>query len=139
MYLRCTRSRAAILALVQFHITEPSPHSVTLCLSVSVVPQHEQVIMVTRWIAAHRSFFGIMSCVAVYHVDFIVSGSPAVCTFAHTRGHGSSRYLRMIRISLVSLPIFTIVNFERFHCFTWAGWGHLCHIKVILTDVGYRC
>ena len=53
--------------------------------------------MTARGRAANRSLVGIMSFIAARNVDFIVSGSPAACTFAQTRGHGSSVNFRVIR------------------------------------------
>ena len=110
IYLGCTRSSAAILALVQFYITAPSSRSVILSSSVSVVPQRDQVVVVARWIAANSSLVGIMSCMAAYHADFSVLDSPAACRLAHTHCHGSAGYLRTTRISLRSLLIVTIIS-----------------------------
>ena len=110
MYVGWTRRNAAILALVQFHMTGPPPHRVILCSNVSVVRQREHDFCGTRWMAANRKLVGIISCIAVYHVDFIVSGSSAAVTFFHTCCHGSLGYSQMIRISPVPVAIFAIVS-----------------------------
>jgi hypothetical protein len=109
-YFLSARTIAAILALVQFLINAPSSHSLIPCWSVLVVPQREQVVVLARLIAANRSSVGKMSCMVAYHVDFIVSGSPAACGLAQTRYHGSAGYLWTICISLRSLLIFNIIS-----------------------------
>jgi hypothetical protein len=79
-------------------------------LKLSVVPQREQVVVVARLVAANRSLVGRMSCMAAYHVDFIVPDSPAACRLAQTLCHGSVGYFWIIRLSLRSLLIASIIS-----------------------------
>jgi hypothetical protein len=106
----CTRNMAAILALVQLHVTGPASHLVILCCRVSFTPHREHVMLETRLISANRSCVGKMSCIAAYHVDFIVSERPALCRILHTFCQGISGFLRMIRILLVSATSVVIVS-----------------------------
>jgi hypothetical protein len=63
----------------------------------------------TRRMAANRSLVGIISCIAAYHVDLIVSDNPTACKFVHTRAYGIPGYFLVIRNSVFFLPILTII------------------------------
>jgi len=121
---------APILVFVQVHTTGPSSQAISRCSSVSVAPHLTQDVVVVRWIATKRSLVGIISCMAAYHIDFIGSESPVVCTFAHTRCHAIPGYFRAIRSWLVSLNLVAIVSstpqgrfLNLFMVYCWPGGG----------------
>jgi len=110
MCLGCMRSIAAILVIVQVHITGPFSQVISRCSSVSVEPHRAQDFVLVKLIAAKRLLVGIISCMAAYYVHFMGSESPVVCTFVHTRCHAIPGYLRAIRNLLVPLPVVANVN-----------------------------
>jgi hypothetical protein len=50
--------------------------------------------------AASRSLVGIIPCITAYHVDLIMSDTPAACKFVHTRAHWIPGYFWVIRNSV---------------------------------------
>ena len=95
-----TRRRAAVLALVQFHITGPSLHSVILCFRESFFLQRMQEFVSTRLMASNRSLVGIIPCIAAYHVDLIMLDTPAACNFVYTCAYGILGYFWVIHNSV---------------------------------------
>jgi hypothetical protein len=75
---------AAILVLVQCHITGPLPHTTILCCSESVFRHFAHKIVSVRRMVVRRSFVGSMSCIAWYHVEMTVSDASTVYRFFHT-------------------------------------------------------
>jgi hypothetical protein len=100
MYLWSMRSIIPNFFLVQVHIIGPSPNSVILCWRESLCTHFEHALVAVSWMATNRSLVGIISCIAAYHVDFMVSETTKACKFFHTRSQLVPGNFRMIRMSL---------------------------------------
>ena len=94
-----------------------------------------------RWMSAKRSFFGTLSCVTAYHVDLILSETQILCKLDHTPSHGKLGCLRMICMSVVSLPALAIFSALR-RFFSWTilclcvvRRGYVNHIYCVVTYI----
>jgi hypothetical protein len=73
---------AAICAVVQIHITGPSPYATILCCSESWLQKCAEIIVSVIRMVTSRSFVGIRSCMARYNVDRIELGVPLCACFS---------------------------------------------------------
>jgi len=78
------RSINAIRVFVYCHILRPSPHSVNLCCSVSVIVHLWQEVDGVIFIRYSRVFVGIKSC-TWYHIHLVLSETGASFNFFHIR------------------------------------------------------
>ena len=65
-------------------IAVPSLHSVRRCSRVSCLSQCLQRLEAANRILCNRSFVGIMSCMTLYLIDLVSSGTGVACRFFHT-------------------------------------------------------
>jgi hypothetical protein len=84
---------------VHVHCRGPSPQSVTLCFTESGLLHLGHAFVDTRCISARRSWFGRMSFMAAYHVDWVRLDISLVWRLRHMRFQSTAGYFLIIRIS----------------------------------------
>jgi len=93
------RSISAIRVYVYCHILLPSPHSVSLCSSLSSIVHLWQEIEGVIFIRYSRAFVGVTSCSTRYHVHLVLSDTGASFKFFHIRVQSVLGHSFCMRIS----------------------------------------
>ena len=109
-------------------------------LRVSGRPHCLQPFVSTRWIAARRSFVGMMLWITEYQADLISSNTLEACRFRHTRSHTmvgllwtNDPHCQWISSRGCSLlQGFVQVSYEVSWCFAWPGLCNIGHVECIM-------
>jgi hypothetical protein len=89
----------ASFCLISFHISSPSPHSVSRCRSVSCLSQWRHLSVGAMHILCSLLFVDRMSFITLYHAAFISPGTGVSARFFHTEDQSVLGHIVIILIS----------------------------------------
>jgi hypothetical protein len=104
------RSQLAMTMRVHVQIIFPLPHFSNRCCCMSVRPHWLHLFDSTSRNAASRSFVGVSSFIAMYHIDFSRSDIGALFRFCQTCFYGVIGYFRIIPIFGAPLTTMSIAH-----------------------------